>query len=253
MLDPVMFVTELVLAVAAIAYFARASMKNGRPHPGLSIALASTTLFWTESVNAYLMYAVYNPALTTFPDDLPVLGMAHGGVPIGTPLGFIAYLLVVATICEAIARRLVRRYGWNRIRTLLAVGWGVGIGLDLCVQVLGTLVGLFKYERAATALVLFPGTTDQYPLYMSVGMATVNMFVTYLFGRTDEGRSLLEPRERGSRTWRPSGVGLLRTAVALHVVFLAATMLPASLLRATDANTVTTDERFFADLPNQPK
>jgi hypothetical protein len=228
-------------------------VRDRQMHPRLYLAIGLLLLFWVESPYCYITYAVYDPGLPRFPDGLGILNKAWGNLPLLTPGGYVAYFMIAAMLGVRSAHWLRTRTTWSWPKCLLVGGWIAGFVWDMIFENLGTSLDFFHYERVAPGLVLFPGTMHQFPVYISLSIATQAMFATYLLGRVDDRGVPVLVAAAGRRMRRlPQAVGgVLATALVLHLVYLSIAA-PNVITKKYEMNTTHLNERVYQDLPNQP-
>lgn len=242
--------------VLFLAYGVYLSIRRGRLHPLLLVSISAISFSWIEAPYDWAVYAQFPPALPRMPSWWPMNMTWGGGLPSAVPIGYIAYFVLPAVIGAGLGRRLIRRFGWRRPQTLLAVGLLVGFCWALLFNgFFGPRLGVFYYGYVIPGLAIFEGSKFQYPIYDAVAMGLQMMVFTYLLGRVDaQGRNVIEVWADKRSTSRV-GSSLLSIAAAVVVGHLMYGAVFAPHLATKLGGYVTSGpaEQLFPGVPNQPR
>jgi hypothetical protein len=240
-------------AVVAFVVCVRQSARDRRVRPALWLLLGLLGLSWLEAPYDWATYASFHPDFIRLPQR--GVFVTHGRLPAMALPAYAFYFMLPSLGAVAAARYLSARRGWNRVWTLLGVGFAVGFVWDLCFETFGTWTGLWKYTRAAPGLVLFPGSTHQFPVYISLAIGFQVMACAYLLGRlNDRGETFIAAAVRRRM---PSGRGTAIVTFAgvfayLNGVYLAG-YLPSLATKRAGLQTVEVPTRVYAEFPNQAR
>ncbi|KUI26879.1 spirocyclase AveC family protein [Mycobacterium sp. GA-2829] len=242
--------------VLFLAFGVYLSIRRGRLHPLLLVSISAISFSWIEAPYDWAVYAQFPPALPRMPSWWPMNYTWGGGLPSSVPLGYIAYFVLPAVIGAALGRRVIRKSGWRRPQTLLAVGFLVGFCWALLFNgFFGPRFGIFYYGYVIDGLALFEGSRFQYPVYDAVAMGLQMMVLTYLLGRTDEqGRNVIEiwSDKRASGKAGSALLSIVAVVVVGHAMYLAV-FAPHLATKLGGWVTVGPTEQLFPGIENQPR
>ena len=240
-------------SLVLLTYLVRASVRARRVIPAGWLFIGFSSLFWLEAPFCHFVYASYSPDYPKFPHGLGPLDMVYGGLPIFTPLVYAVYFTFMPLICKTIAKWLYERNNWNHVRTLLASGFVFGFFIDFAVEQAFTSLNAFHYECATPWGATFPGKFSQFPVYISLGLATMHALTTYLLGRIDDqGDFLIErwARRVTSSTATRAALTIAASVLLLHVFYLAI-IAPHVVVRSEKWATTSVQDRFYPSRANQ--
>lgn len=242
--------------IAFLAFGVYLSIRRGRLHPLLLVSVSAISFSWIEAPYDWAMYAQFPPALPRMPSWWPLNMTWGGGLPSAVPIGYIAYFVLPAVIGAALGRLVIRRTGWRRPQTLLAVGLLVGSCWALLFNgFFGPRLGVFYYGYVVPGLAIFEGSKFQYPVYDAIAMGIQMMVLTYLLGRTDsEGRNAIEvwSDKRSSSRFGSALLSIVAVVVVGHVMY-GAVFAPHLVTKLGGYVTEGPSEQLFPGIPNQPQ
>jgi hypothetical protein len=207
--------------------FAYLSYQRGRILPGLWFVLGIFAMSWIEAPFDNAMYAQFHPDFHRLPAIGPI-GMTQGQLPVIAPPGYIMYFLLPALIAVRVAKRIIKRFGTNRVNTLMSCGLAVGIIWDLSIEGLqAQYLHLWTFSRVVPGFAISNGM-GLLPAYIPLAMAAFIVFAAVVLGNTTpEGDSVVDVWA-ASKTASPGvrlGVKAIAYIVLCNVVY-AATYLP---------------------------
>lgn len=242
--------------VLFLAFGVYLSIRRGRLHPLLLVSISAISFSWIEAPYDWAVYAQFPPALPRMPSWWPMNHTWGGGLPSSVPLGYIAYFVLPAVIGAALGRRVIRRFGWRRPQTLLAVGFLVGFCWALLFNgFFGPRLGVFVYGYVIDGLAIFGGSRYQYPVYDAVAMGLQMMVFTYLLGRTDgQGRNVIEiwSDKRAASKAGSALLSIVAVVVVGHAMYLAV-FAPHLVTKLGGYVTEGPSEQLWPPVENQPK
>jgi hypothetical protein len=181
-----------VVFFAMLGTFTYLSVKRGRVLPGLWFVLGIFAMSWIEAPFDNAMYAQFHPDFHRLPAIGPI-GMTQGQLPVIAPPGYIMYFLLPSLIAVGIAKLVIRRFGTNRVNTLLTSGLVVGIVWDVSIEGLqAQYLHLWTFSRVVPGLAISNGM-GLLPAYIPLAMAAFIVGSTYVVGNTTpDGDSVID-------------------------------------------------------------
>lgn len=212
--------------------FTYLSYQRGRVLPGLWFVLGIFAMSWIEAPFDNAMYAQFHPDFHRLPPIGPI-GMTRGQLPVIAPPGYIMYFLLPALIAVGIAKLIIKRFGTNRVTTLVSCGLAVGIIWDLSIEGLqAQYLHLWTFSRVVPGLAISNGM-GLLPAYIPLAMAAFIVFAAVVVGNTTpEGDSVVDAWA-ASKTASPGarlGLQAIAYIVLCNVVY-AATYLPHAITK----------------------
>jgi hypothetical protein len=204
-----------VLAMATVLYFflIRPWRREGHITTDGLFCLVFITLFWQDTgLNYFQLWSTYSSAFVNFGSwDANIVGwLSPNANLIPSPLIFSlpTYVYAVfffAVIGCAVMRKAKKR--WPQLSTfgLIMVTFGFWCAVDLILDPLYLLTGVYTYGGAIDWLTLFHGHYFQFPLYeIPMAGAWFTTWSCLRYFRNDKGetlgeRGLSEVRVRGKR------------------------------------------------------
>jgi hypothetical protein len=246
-------IATLVIFAGIIGYFVWQSVQARQIQTGLWLSLGLFCMSWLEAPSDNVMYVTFHPEFARMPDWGP-FGLTQGISPAMTPPGYIAWFMIPTLVAVPFARWVTRRTGWAEPYTLLGAGFAVGfVWQSLVEDVQASTLQLWTFSRTAPGLTLFPGTTGQVPVTVSVSMAIFVMMLAYLYGRRFDGEAVIEhwvASHTDSDRKRMLATAVAYIAVA-HLAFFA-TILPNIIVKLGGMMTVTGSLQPHGQIPPQP-
>jgi hypothetical protein len=244
------YATAVIILIAGLYL----SVKRGRLHPLLLLAISAFSISWIEAPYDWATYAQFHPALPRMPSWWP-LNETYGGLPSSVPLGYISYFITPAIAAAALGSRLIARFHWRTPQTWLMVGLGIGFFWALVFNgLVGARLGVFYYGHVIEGLAIFPGTRHQYPLYDALAMGIQMMVFTYILGRTDHsGRTLVEvwADSRARTKFRSALLSIGALVVIANVLYLAV-FAPHLITKVLHLQKIGPTGQLFPGIQNQP-
>ncbi|EFC86718.1 spirocyclase AveC family protein [Parafrankia sp. EUN1f] len=188
------WVLTVVAVVVAFVLFWRKYPK----HPVLLMLLASTGIVWLDPVMNWAPYAVYNPQVTHWPENWPLVSLS----PTVEPFIVLSYLTFYAGPYFPaiwIVRRLQARRGPDAFvsrHPLVTMGlliFVIGFAYDAILEIFCIRTGLYIYSQVIPFGSLWAGKPYQFPLLWESGLVTLVMIPAgLLVYRDDTGRTQAE-------------------------------------------------------------
>lgn len=239
-------------AAALFVYFGWRSWQRRRAEPMLVLALAMVPLFWLEAPGDWAFWAQYHPSFAHVPNWGP-LGMTYGGLPLIAIPAYPAYWVPPIFIAIWVAKRRYWSARFSTTNRLLVSGLVVGFVWDVPFEIFATRVGIWRMAYAPWGLTLFGGTKYQVPLNISIAVALLCMFSTFLIGRTDDRGEVALLGWARRHTKSSGGAHLLNYVMivaALQIVYVF-TFLPVTVVHLFGYVTHESSEPLYGDIPLQ--
>lgn len=190
-----------ILGAVLLALIIAASLVVWRRQPGhpvILMVLASSTLFWWDPINNWMIGLVYNPRMWHFPRDWPWLNISPIIEPL-TSIIYAPYVLLPYFLAMPILRVMQRRSGPKALvwrHPLVCIGaltFVIGVMWDAVQEILLTRTQFLTYSHVIDFGSLDTGKNSQFPLLMASVLITVIMIpASILLYRDDTGKSQAE-------------------------------------------------------------
>lgn len=167
-------------------------------HPTILMVLVSSTLFWWDPINNWMIGLVYNPELWHFPRDIPWLNISPIIIPL-TSVIYAPYVLLPYFLAMPLLKAIQRRRGpdafvWRHpLISIALMTFGIGAVWDAAQEVLLTRTQFLTYSHVIEFGSIDVGKNSQFPMLMASVLITVIMIpASVLLYRDDTGKSQAE-------------------------------------------------------------
>ena len=196
-------------------------------HPVVQMTIASSTLFWWDAVNNWMIGLVYNPSLWHFPRDWPWLNISPIIMPL-TSFVYAPYVMLPYFLAMPVLRLLQKRRGrdtfvWRHpLICIAALTFAIGAIWDMGQEILLVRVQFLTYTHAIAFGTIDLGEYRQFPLPMAELITIVMMPASVLLYRDEAGKSQAEKLAQRFRLYaqRPKLATFLVMAVTLNIAMI---------------------------------
>ncbi|MFL6090112.1 MAG: spirocyclase AveC family protein [Aeromicrobium sp.] len=193
--------SSILLATGTILYVVRQSWRERKLTFDAAVVIGWGLASWQDPLYNWIRPAFfYNSYFFNrggWIDHAPGWSSPRGGwLPediIGTAgIGYLWFLIPMMIACRLMAAAR-RRWPTIGVGGLFLVALAFVGGFDFAVEVTCVHIGLWGYPGAIHSLSIFPGTTDQFPIYETLAWGSVWAACSLLrFYRDDRGNSVVE-------------------------------------------------------------